>query len=239
MKKSIVLAVVVFFVVANTNLALAGGGRGRRGGGTSWGAIAGIGIIAALIGYVATRKSDVQEKATEDEYRTQRYKIDSDTTLAAPSALGDRESSEWDRPQEGRARIYSPLPARRYSSSSLTSEKSLISDDGDMDNDESGMDEYAQKKSTVRVPDIADLESLRASLTTYGATRRELQSLLHGMEEVRDVHTAMFSRRELREDLDSLRSLQEKILDQGGALVAEVAALEKLIKYLETIVSRK
>lgn len=234
MKKGACLFLVaVFFVVAVTPSAHAH--RRRGGGGVNWGAVAGIGIFAALLGYVATRKSDIQEKGIDEEYRTQRYKIDADTTLAAPSALGDRESSEWDRPQEGRARIYSPLPVRHSSEDRRLSELGHA-DDGHAG--ESGYASYAQKKSTVSIPDTADLENLYGSLGIYGATKRELQALLHGIEEVRDASKAMFSRRELRDDLDYLHSLQEKMLSHG-APVAEVAALEKLVNYLETVVFRK
>ena len=233
MKKLIALAVIVFFVFANADSALAHR-RGRGGGGTNWGAVAGIGILAAIIGYVASRKGDIQEKGIDEEYRTQRYKIDADTTLAAPSALGDRESSEWDHSREGRARIYSPLPVR-YSSSSVALEKSPRLNDLDAD---SGDDEDVEKKSTVGLPDITDLESLYRSLAKFEATKQELQALLHGIEEVRDTSKAEFSRRQLRGDLDSLHSLQEKILNKGGPLI-EVVALEKLIKYVEAIVSRK
>lgn len=225
----------IFFVVTTAPVAHAH--RRRGDGGVNWGAVAGIGIFAALLGYVAARKSDVQEKGIDEEYRTQRYKIDADTTLAAPSALGDRESSEWSRPTEGQARIYSPLPIRHSSDGDGRRTEELgHADDGRAG--ESGYASYAQKKSMVSMPDIADLENLYSSLGVYGVTKRERQALLHGIEEVRDMNKPEFSRRELREDLDYLLSLQEKVL-RHGAPIAEVAALEKLIKYIESVVFRK
>lgn len=237
MKKSVCLFVAaIFFVAVATPPAHAHRRRGG-GGGVNWGTVAGIGIFAALLGYVATRKSDIQEKGIDEEYRTQRYKIDADTTLAAPSALGDRESSDWDRPHEGKARIYSPLPVKY----SLREEPRSVGSTERSDGSEEDHDKhtsYAQKKSLVSLSDTADLESLYGSLNTYGATRRELQALLHGIEEVRDTRKSEFSRRQLRDDLDYLYSLQEKILREGTPIV-EFAALEKLIKYIESVVSRK
>ncbi len=232
MKKVLCLLVVIFFLVGVTTSAHAHRRYGR-GRGVSWETVAGIGIFAAIIGYIASKKSDIQEKGIDEEYRTQRYKIDADTTLAAPSALGDRESSEWDRPQEGRARIYSPLPVVRHIQ--RRPELEQRADDGPEPGEYAS---YAQKKSTVPVPDIADLESLYSSLGKYQATRREISALMYSIEEVQDTSEAMFSRRELRSDLDYLNSLQEKVL-QKGAPVAEIAALEKLIKYIELAVFGK
>ena len=98
-------------------------------------------------------------------------------------------------------------------------------------------DRYTQSKSSVDVPSIADLVSLYRSLPSK-VTQRERRALMRGTEEVRDPRKAAFSRSELRSDLDHLHTLKEKILDHG-ARVAEVAALEKLIRYIEVIVFKK
>ena len=93
MRKIFCLFAVVVFFIASTPPTYAH--RRHRGGGkVSWQTLAGVGIVSLLIGYVASRKSDIQEKGIDEEYRTQRYKIDADTTLAAPSALGDRKSAD-------------------------------------------------------------------------------------------------------------------------------------------------
>src|SRR3989338_9531077 len=175
MRKIFCLFAVVVFFIASPPPTYAH--RRHRGGGkVSWQTLAGVGIVSLLIGYVASRKSDIQEKGIDEEYRTQRYKIDADTTLATPSALGDRESSEWDRPREGKARIYSPLPVRRVgyetSMDGAYTGAGMSADAVDLE-----ADRYTQSKSSVDVPSIADLVSLYRSLPSK-VTQRERRALM-------------------------------------------------------------
>lgn len=225
MKKMVALVVVFAFVAATVQPVSA---RRRRGGDdVNWGAVAGIAIIAGLLGYGIHAKSQVQKQDLDNE----RYSKDHDSAIVAARVLKPGEAVDTDTNRPGHRRLQKTGIASGVSRFRDTGDAYLDPTDYDFRSEEAELQQVAFNSQDVNFG-LDELERASRVFDPFGATSRERLAVLHVLEEAWDPKQVVYSKKVLAEDWKHLLHLSRKIRDIHNAQ-KEREVLNNLITYLD------